>query len=306
MRLNFLYSATETGLLKSLETPTSKQELLEKLAVRRPPLLDRFLALGVALKELSEENGRYRLAGKRSLEISGDNGETFAAWIQFFVNHVGSIHRDLAPRLAGEPLDDLLSSSGALVSRASRIWEPYVGRFMRTLTSTHRPLRILDVGCGSGTYLRYAAANPQSTGIGIELRDDVAEEASMNLSRWGIDDRFSVVTADIRDPKMNLGGPFDLIMLFNNVYYFPVEERPALYRTVRSLLAENGCLAIVSMMKGGSMGSANLDLILASSVGGGSLPPSEEVIQQLRDCGFDQVKQRRLLLQEPLWGIVAT
>ena len=201
LRLNFLYSATETGLLKSLETPTSKQELLEKLTVRRPPLLDRFLALGVALKELSEENGRYRLAGKRSLEISGDNGETFAAWIQFFVNHVGSIHRDLAPRLVGEPLDDLLSSSGALVSRASRIWEPYVGRFMRTLTSTHRPLRILDVGCGSGTYLRYAAANPQSTGIGIELRDDVAEEASMNLSRWGIDDRFSVVTADIRDPK---------------------------------------------------------------------------------------------------------
>ena len=223
-----------------------------------------------------------------------------------FVNHVGLIHREVAPRLAGEPLDDFLSSSGDLVTRASRIWEPYVGPFMRNLTSKCRPLRILDVGCGSGTYLRYAATNPQSTGIGIELRDDVAEEASMNLSRRGIDDRLSVVTADIRDPKMNLCGPFDLIMLFNNVYYFPTEERPALYRTVRSLLAGNGRLAIVSMMKGGSMGSANLDLILASSVGGGSLPQSEEVVQQLRDSGFDQVKQRRLLLQEPLWGIVAT
>ena len=46
LRLHFLYSATKTGLLKSLETPTSKQEWLEKLSVRRPLLLDRFLALG--------------------------------------------------------------------------------------------------------------------------------------------------------------------------------------------------------------------------------------------------------------------
>jgi SAM-dependent methyltransferase len=58
---------------------------------------------------------------------------------------------------------------------------------------------MLEVGCGSGIYLHHAAcANPQATGIGIDLQKDVIAETSKRLVEWGLAPRFRVMYADIR------------------------------------------------------------------------------------------------------------
>ena len=103
------------------------------------------------------------------------------------------------------------------------------------MAGKNRPVRILEVGCGSGVYLRHAAeANPLATGIGVDMHEEVVELAAANLAVWGIADRFLVVQADIRRglPSVPDIGSFDLVTLYNNIYYFTPEERMALFRLV--------------------------------------------------------------------------
>lgn len=65
LRIHFVYAAKECGLLGALKTPASAPELLSRLAVKRPDLLQPLLDLGLSLKELSFRGQRYRLRGRR-------------------------------------------------------------------------------------------------------------------------------------------------------------------------------------------------------------------------------------------------
>lgn len=306
LRFHFLYSAIETGLLEALRTPASKQDLIKRLHIQRPELFDALLALGVSLRELSNERGLYKLQGKRSLLLSVS--DPVASLVQEYITYHSSVYRHLAARLTGAPLGDYLAVTSTLIARSSRTWEPFITHFMDELLRTDAPIKMLDVGCGSGIYLRHAAkANPQISGVGIDMQPEVVEQARANLSEWGIHDRFNVMLGDIRHPPADLVGPFDLITLYNNLYYFVPEERIALFSTLRSLLAPDGSLAIAcSMMQGNHITTVDLDLMYRSTMGCSWLPTLNEIILELHDSGFRHVRKNKLLPVEPFYGIVAT
>jgi cyclopropane fatty-acyl-phospholipid synthase-like methyltransferase len=141
--------------------------------------------------------------------------------------------------------------------------------------------------------------------MGIDMQEDVVRQARSNLAQWGLSHRFEIVTGDIRDRRTGLGGAFDLITLYNNLYYFPLEERPALLRNLRTLLAPGGALALLSSMQGATSITADFDLILRSTQGCSPLPRLPELKQQLRAAGFRHVESVRLIPTEPLYGVVA-
>ncbi|OGO17683.1 MAG: hypothetical protein A2Z14_13165 [Chloroflexi bacterium RBG_16_48_8] len=102
-------------------------------------------------------------------------------------------------------------------------------------------MRILDIGCGNRTYLRVAAeANPQVNGLGFEVNEKVAQETKQNLEEWGMNDKMRVIVRDIQNPSADPGGEFDLIGLYNVIYYFEVEERLLLFPRLRSMLSDCG------------------------------------------------------------------
>lgn len=306
LRVHFLHAALETGLLSLLRTPTAKEEINEQLAVQRSDLLDSFLDFGVHLGELKRENGRYTLQGARSRALAEIESDPMAAFVQEYAHYHGSVYLNLPARLTGAPLGNYLEKTADLVARSSRILEPFMGNYVQSIVRTNQPLRLLEIGCGSGIYLRYAvAANNQITGMAIDMQEKAVQQAQRNLVDWGIDHHFQVFTANIYDRPSDFQGPFDLITLYNNIYYFPVEERVALFQTLRPLLASGGALALVSMMRGESLEAANFDLVLRSTLGGAPLPELHEVSRQLRDSGFTQIKQTRLMFGEPFFGILA-
>lgn len=307
LRLHFLYSAIKSGLLAALRAPASKEELAQKLHAQRPELLERLLELGVSLRELSREKGLYKIRGKRSLALVGADNDPLAALVQEYVDYHGSAHRHLAARIAGDPLGSYLEKTGSLIARSSRTLEPFVKNFVQTVVKKDEPLRILEVGCGSGIYLRHAAEiNPQITAVAIDMQEEVVKQARANLSEWGIRDRFKLMAADVRHPPEELAGPFDLITLYNNVYYFALEERPALFRRLRSWLAPYGALAMVSLMQGSSFTAVDFDLTLRSTVGCAPLPEIDDLTRQLKEGGFSHVKKVRLMPWEHFYGVVAT
>jgi hypothetical protein len=178
LRVHFFYSALESGLLEALKTPASREQLVEGLQVQRPGLLEALLELGLSLGELSHRKGLYRVKGRRSRALLDSDGDALAAMIQEHVTYYNSVYRHVAARMQGAPPGDYLEEIAGLVARSSTLAEPFIQSFLRATVSGKGPMTILEVGCGSGVYLRCAAeANAQATGVGIEMDEKVVVQA---------------------------------------------------------------------------------------------------------------------------------
>ncbi len=304
LRVNFLYAAFESGLLHALRMPASRDAVCAQLGIKRLELLDALLHVGVALDELEQSGEHYRLKGRRARLLTTPEGDALAAMIQEHVTYHGSVYRELNERLKGGPLGDYLKGNGTLIARSSRLLEPYVADFVRTTIRKLAPATMFEIGCGSGVYLRYAVqAKPDLTGSAIDMQPDVVAHARQNLAAWGV--RFQVMVGNVLTPPPELIGPFDLVTLYNNIYYFPVEQRVALFQRVHAWLAPGGALALVSLFRGTSINSANFDLIVQSTLGCAPLPELDELKGQLRQAGFTLIEHSALAPGEPFYGILA-
>jgi SAM-dependent methyltransferase len=308
VRVQFLYAAIDSGLLAALKTPATKDDLIRKLGARRPELLEALLNVGISVGELSCRDGVYRVKGKRSLAVTGEKGDPLAALYQAGLNHHNSSYLNLAWRMRGVPSDHCLDEIGDTVARASKIYAPFFRSFVSDTVAGKGALRILEIGCGSGVYLHDAyEANPSVSGIGIDMDPAVVEQARRNLAGWGMGDKFTIIDGDIRVPPAALSGSFDLITMYNMIYYFKTGERPALIRSVRSMLSPGGRLALATNVQGQpkDISSSHLNLVTSSTEGCTPLPTLAEVTSLLRDSGFEQIKVTRLIPGIALYGIVA-
>jgi SAM-dependent methyltransferase len=307
LRLHFLYAAIETGLLAHLNAaPATRETLARQLGAARPEFLYLLLDLGVALGELALAAGLYSLKGQRARALGDPNGDALAAFLEECIAYHGSVYRHLAGRIKGDPLGNYLEDKGPLIARSSRTLEPLMKEFVTDTAARCQPARLLEIGCGSGIYLRYAAAaHPTARGIGIDLEPAVVQQAQENLTGWGLAERFTILAADIRNAPAELDGPFDLISLYNNLYYFAPEERPALFRHIHARLAPRGTFASVSLMRGPSAMAINFDIVLRSTIGCAALPGLDETIDQLRAAGFAEIEPAHILPLGNFYGIRA-
>lgn len=307
LRLHFLYAAIETGLLTHLAAaPATREGLTQKLGAARPEFLYLLLDLGVALGELALADGQYHLKGQRARALGAPNGDALAAFLEECIAYHGSVYRHLAARIKGAPLGDYLEDKGPLIARSSRTIEPLMKDFVTGTIARCRPSRLLEIGCGSGIYLNYAAAaHPPLHGTGIDLNQAVVEQTRHNLAAWGIADRFTIMPADIRETPDAITGPFDFISLYNNLYYFTPEERPALFRNIHSRLAPRGTFAAVSLMQGKNAMNISFDIVLRSTIGCAALPELNETISQLRAAGFAEIETVPIMPSGSFYGVLA-
>jgi hypothetical protein len=83
-------------------------------------------------------------------------------------------------------------------------------------------------------------------------------------------------------------------LLYNNIYYFPVEERVGLLERIASFLKPGGFLLLTTCCQGGSLGTEALNLWGAATFGAGRLPARQELVDQLRQSGYSKVKTKNL------------
>ncbi len=306
-RLSFLSAALESGLLARLaERPVGFDELARHFAPDRAchDGLRAWLDFGVRLGELRHRDGTYALRGRLARRLLSPRHDAAAALVQ----EAGSLHHALLTeglrRLAAGRMFNLGDQDGELVARSSRILEPFASAAVAHEVPMDRPLHLLEIGCGSGIYIRHAALrNPRLRALGLEMQERVAEAARANLRAWGVSDRVSVECADVR--ARTIEPSFDLATLHNNIYYFPVVERPAVLAHVRAFLRSGGRLLITTACRGGSPGAQILDVWAAMTHGCGRLPTPEELEGQLREAGFATVRRRKLIPGEAYYAFVA-
>jgi SAM-dependent methyltransferase len=103
---------------------------------------------------------------------------------------------------------------------------------------------LLELGCGvAGRVLTMLQALPAMRAVGVELSEDLADEARRRASALGVDDRFEVVCTDAGD--FSRPGSFD--QGFWSHFFFPEHARPAALRTLRTSL-RSGALASARLL----------------------------------------------------------
>lgn len=295
-RLSYIAALVNNGFLEILgEKPLSFDELAQKVGVDKEYFgaLEAWLQAGMRLKEIGLEEGGYTLKGI-SGQLARAGNDSFLAIIQ----EVTSLHHQLileTPRKLrnGERwrLDD---QDGEVIARSSRILEPFQREAIDATFPATKPLTLLEVGCGSGIYLKYAAErNPQLNAVGVELQPSVADMARRNIAGWGLQERVKIESGDIRGKTFE--HPFDIVTLYNNVYYFPVSKRVELLAHLRSYLKPDGFLLLTTGCQGGQVTMEILNLWGATTQGCDRLPHEAEMIQQMEAAGFVNVKARNLL-----------
>ncbi len=300
-----VYIATlfKEELAQFLEIPRSIEEVSQFLGVSEKDAIKSWLQLGVSLGLLKKQRHRYYISNvvRRLLE---DDKDDFRAILE----EVATLHHKLISQtlsvLKEGKLWTLDDQEGKLIARSSRIVEPFIKNVIRKLFPTEGKVRLLEVGCGSGIYIKHAVEhNPQLEAVGVELQPEVARLASDNLRRWGIAKNAQIIVGDIRE--MELKNTFDIITLFNNIYYFPVDEREGLLRKLVSLLNKEGKLVITTVCQGGQPISQMLDLWASSTQGCGRLPYRSELVRLLKKVALTQVQVRKLIPRNSFyvfWG----
>jgi 4-hydroxy-2,2'-bipyrrole-5-carbaldehyde O-methyltransferase len=307
VRLQFLAVATDLGLLEELRhRPAAANQLGARLAIGDPALLEAFLRLGAALGELRCQAGRWSLRGRRSTALAAPQAETMRAMVQEALRYDAAVYAGLAAHLRGAPPGDYLHTTGAVIAQASRLVEPVLASLLRSLVAERHPRRVLDVGCGTGIYLAHAAAagGPQLTGLGVDLDAGVVDLARQRLANAGLGERFPVRHADIHTAELPAAW-FDLVLLFQNIYYFAEDERPGLLRRLHGLLAPGGALVLASLTAGRSLAAAHYDLLFRATAGCGPLPRRQELDRQFRDAGFTTTRWVQLIPLQSFHAVVA-
>ncbi|MGA8528779.1 MAG: class I SAM-dependent methyltransferase [Acidobacteriaceae bacterium] len=295
-KLTYVAAAGEAGLLNRLATgPAGFDSLAEFFAARGQgrEALEAWLQMGVRLKLLRLDSRGYELRGLAKDLARPENDAALA-----LVEEVAGLHHKLItgtlPKIRSGQLWSLADQDGELIARSSRVLEAFQAEAIRRTFPARGAVRLLEIGCGSGIYLRYAASsNPSLTAVGVELQPAVAEVARTNLREWRLEGRVQIEEGDIRARAP--GEPFDIATLYNNIYYFPVEERVALLEHVGRFLKPGGFLLAITLCQGGSLGAEALNLWGAAKTGAGRLPAEEEMLSQLRQAGYRGVKTMSLL-----------
>ncbi|WP_350281898.1 class I SAM-dependent methyltransferase [Nitrosomonas sp.] len=295
-KLSYLAALKNSGLMDRLR---GERVAFERLAgdfisdSKTEEALIAWLQLGCRLGLLSKNDLGYSLKGLAKKLARRENDPTLA-----LAQEVSSLHYDLITKtltkLRTGELWDLDNQDAELTTRSSRVLEPFQVQALDRFIPKSGPCHLLEVGCGSGIYIRHAAiTNPDFTAVGLELQKDAANVALENIREWGLQDRVKVEIGDIRTRPA--ASDFDMVTLYNNIYYFPIEERVDLLVKIRKQLKPDGALLLTTCCQNGNLGMEVLNVWGASNRHGGRLPSVQEMIEQMKQAGFQGIDTQRLI-----------
>jgi SAM-dependent methyltransferase len=305
-RLNYLVAAKECDLFELLlDAPKTLEQLAAIYCTedKAREALEAWLGLGVRLGFLQLDDTGYTLKGLAKKLALPKNDAALA-----LLQEVAGLHSKLIlqtiPKLRNGELWSLEDQDGEIVARSSRIMEAFQTEAIDRFFSASGAASLLEIGCGSGIYIKHAAnRNPSLKAVGLELQPNVAEVARQNISEWGLQDRVRIETGDIRLKAPD--GSFNIVTLYNNIYYFPVESRTSLLQHIRQFIKPGGFLLLITCCQGGSLGVEVLNLWGAATSTAGRLPRKDELISQLQEAGFQNVQAIRMFPGESLFAFKA-
>jgi SAM-dependent methyltransferase len=290
-----LRAGLRTGLFEALREPQAPGPLAQRLGLA-PDLVAAWARMLHALGWLQKRGVEYRVAPPLAWLLDAPDAAALAALLDQAVE-------TMAPRLGALP--ELMKGGerprfgehdeAPRMAAMTRLVAPRALRALEKIPGARRPRRILDIGCGQGFYLAELLTRYRDAlGVGVEIDPRVAEEARRRLAEADVTRRAEIRIGDFlaMEPP---SGRFDLILLNHNLHYFAQAQRVVLLRRARTLLDDDGVLAVQTLvltegllpsLLGLQAGAALFDLVLRTHGNLHGLPAVEELHRTLADAGF--------------------
>jgi ubiquinone/menaquinone biosynthesis C-methylase UbiE len=151
-----------------------------------------------------------------------------------------------------------------------------------------RPLRILDVGCGTGLFAaRIRAAFPQAQVCGIDL---VADMLAGGRDRWSAHAaHVSPLQGD--SERLPLAtGTFDVVTCANSFHHYPHQDRAV--AEMHRVLRPGGCLMLVDGYRDALWGWFIYDVCVAHVEGDVHHASSTQMRELFVKAGFPETQQK--------------
>jgi hypothetical protein len=116
------------------------------------------------------------------------------------------------------------------------------------------------------------------------------------------------VQGDIRNTDVMDNGPFDLITMYNVLYYFEISERHDLIKNLKSTLSQDGKIAVITTVQGHGKDpfAANLNLANCSLKGVTAVPELKSIETLFKNCGFNTIETTRIMPGSAFYSILAS
>ncbi|MGH7291104.1 MAG: class I SAM-dependent methyltransferase, partial [Myxococcota bacterium] len=147
-------------------------------------------------------------------------------------------------------------------------------------------MRVLDVGCGWGTFALHAARNYGVHVVGVTLSHEQAEYASKRMVAEGIADQVEIRVQDYRDVD---DGPFDAISSIGMAEHVGLALLPTYAAHLYALLRPEGRLLnhAISRRPGRRAGFSKTSFIDRYVFPDGELEPMATMVESLEGAGFE-------------------
>jgi cyclopropane-fatty-acyl-phospholipid synthase len=147
-------------------------------------------------------------------------------------------------------------------------------------------MRLLDVGCGWGSFVIHAARCYGVKAVGITLSQEQADYAREQVRAAGLEGRVEIRIQDYRDVP---DGPFDAISSIGMAEHVGIAQLPAYARQLFSLLRPGGRLLnhAISRKAGALLHDARTSFTDRYVFPDGELQPVGGMVSVLEDAGFE-------------------
>jgi histidinol-phosphate aminotransferase len=254
-----VFAAHELGLWRAFEADPGRTLDVDAFVAERA--LERRTALGIVdhlarrrvLERCSGDGRRYRL-GPLGRDLVGDG---WYAYVVYFVGGYGGVLRSLTALADGSSRygEDVIRDT-AYVAKGTEMmsttrhhasYEVVLDRAARL-----HPARVLDVGCGSASFLIRMVEHCGCEGaVGLDVSEAVCRMARANVRDAGLDGRVEILRCDMRDVRTarpELAGAFDVVtamMVVHESLYGGEERTVELLSTLAGLLTDHGSLLVL-------------------------------------------------------------
>lgn len=298
-QLQLLRAGLEAGLFAGLAEPRSAEELAESLGLA-PDLCEAWLRAAHASGFVERRAGRYVRGALAGWLLASPDGDAARAMLdQAALSYAPVLGRLPALMRAAVPRPHWGGAEeAARVARGSRLLERRAFAALQRVPGVRRARRILDVGCGEGSFLAALLAHYRDAlGLGVEREPQLAELARRRLREAEVQRRGEIWSGDVMRDELP-AGDWDLALLNQVLHYWRDEDRDVLFARIARRLAPSGVLAIqtpvlqdgaLARLAGTAASGALFDLFLRSHENLHGLPDPVDLQVRLRSAGFARV-----------------
>jgi cyclopropane-fatty-acyl-phospholipid synthase len=141
--------------------------------------------------------------------------------------------------------------------------------------------RLLDIGCGCGSLLIFAAQNCGASGVGITLSPEQCERGQREIALRGLADRIQILSRDYRMVE----GSYTKVSSIGMMAHVPRSDYDQFFRTIGRVM-EPGGLGFLHTV-GGNSSRNTLDAFLQEYIfPGANQPRLSEIVGGLGENGF--------------------